>query len=143
MIYFILGYVILLFAVAIWKSIQVKTQDDFMVAGRSVPTYLLIGTLVCTWIGSGSLFGGAGLAFRNGISELWMSAGAWVGIVLIFFLAPKVRALAEYTVSDILEKRYNLQARILGTLQLSLLYVHCWLPIQRWRTTIRNSQMVK
>jgi SSS family solute:Na+ symporter/sodium/proline symporter len=123
MIYFILGYVILLFAVAIWKSIQVKTQDDFMVAGRSVPTYLLIGTLVCTWIGSGSLFGGAGLAFRNGISELWMSAGAWVGIVLIFFLAPKVRALAEYTVSDILEKRYNLQARILGTVAVIIAYM--------------------
>ena len=123
MIYFVLGYVILLFSVAIWKSTEVKNQDDFMVAGRSVPTYLLVGTLVCTWIGSGSLFGGAGLAFRNGISELWMSAGAWVGIVIVFFLAHKVRKIAQYTVSDILEKRYNVQTRVLGTIAIVIGYM--------------------
>ena len=36
-----------------------------MVAGRGVTATFLVGTLVCTWIGSGSLFGGAGRAFRH------------------------------------------------------------------------------
>ena len=123
MVYFVILYVGLLFAVAIYKSLQVKNQDDFMVAGRSVPTYLLIGTLICTWIGSGSLFAGAGLAFRNGISELWMSAGAWLGIIIVYFLAPRVRKLAQYTVSDILEKRYNKYARLLGTVAIIIAYM--------------------
>jgi solute:Na+ symporter, SSS family len=53
-----------------------------------VPVLLLVGTLVCTWIGSGSLFGGAGLAYRVGIAELWFSFGGWLGLLVAFFLAP-------------------------------------------------------
>lgn len=119
----VIGYLALLFAVAAVKAKEVKSQDDFMVAGRKTPWLLLVGTLVCTWIGSGSLFGGAGLAFRMGFSELWMSAGAWVGIAIIYFLAHRVRRIAQYTVSDILETRYNKWARILGTLSIIIAYL--------------------
>jgi solute:Na+ symporter, SSS family len=116
-------YVGLLLGVGVWKSRTTKTQDDFMVAGRSVSTWFLVGTLVCTWIGSGSLFGGAGLAFREGLGDLWMSAGAWVGIVIVYFLAHRVRRIAQYTVADILEKRYTPLARVLGTLTVIVAYV--------------------
>ncbi|MCI0699283.1 sodium:solute symporter family protein [candidate division KSB1 bacterium] len=119
----VIGYLVLLFAVGLSKMRSVKTQDDFMVAGRKTPTLFLVGTLICTWIGSGSLFGGAGLAFRMGFSELWMSAGAWVGIAIVFFLAHRVRRIAEYTVSDILEKRYNQWARVFGTLSIIIAYL--------------------
>ncbi len=119
----IVVYLLVLIAVGVYKSRTVKTQDDFMVAGRKTPTFLLIGTLVCSWIGSGSLFGGAGLAFREGFSALWMSAGAWVGIGIVYFLAPKVRRISQYTVSDILEKRYNATARILGSSAITIAYL--------------------
>ena len=94
-----------------------------MVAGRSVPVYLLVGTLVCTWIGSGSLFGTAGLTFRSGFSELWFSMGAWIGIVIIYFIAARVRKIAQYTLTDLLEKRYNKVARMLGTITIIVAYV--------------------
>ena len=125
MIYMIVvvAYLALLFAVGLSKMRQVKTQEQFMVAGRGTPWLLLVGTLVCTWIGSGSLFGGAGLAFREGFSELWMSAGAWVGIAVVFFLAPRVRRIAEFTISDILERRYNHWARILGSTSIIIAYL--------------------
>ncbi|HET7294649.1 MAG TPA: sodium:solute symporter family protein, partial [Vicinamibacteria bacterium] len=119
----IVAYFAVLMGVSIWKSRTTKTQDDFMVAGRSVPTWYLVGTLICTWIGSGSLFGGAGLAFREGIGDLWMSAGAWVGIVIVYFLAHRVRRIAQYTVADILEKRYTPAARVLGTLTVIVAYM--------------------
>lgn len=93
-----------------------------MVAGRGVPTYKLVGTLLCTWIGSGSLLAGAGLAARIGFSELWMAAGAWIGIVIVFFLAARVRRIAQFTVPDILELRYNKWARILGTIVIVIAY---------------------
>jgi solute:Na+ symporter, SSS family len=118
----IVAYVSVLLGVAVWKSRSTKTQDDFMVAGRSVSTIYLVGTLICTWIGSGSLFGGAGLAFREGIGDLWMSAGAWVGIVLVYFLAHRVRRIAQYTVADILERRYTPAARVLGSLTITVAY---------------------
>lgn len=125
MIFFvtIVAYIAVMLAVGVWKSRTTKTQEDFMVAGRTVSTWFLVGTLVCTWIGSGSLFGGAGLAFREGLGDLWMSAGAWVGIAIVYFLAHRVRRIAQYTVADILEKRYTALARVLGTLTVIVAYL--------------------
>lgn len=101
---------------------MVKNQEDFMVAGRKVSTPKLVGTLLCTWLGSGSLLAGAGLAANVGFAELWMAAGAWLGIIIVFFLAGKVRRIAEFTVPDILELRYNKWARILGTMVIVIAY---------------------
>lgn len=119
----ILVYLAFLIGVSVHRSRKVKTQDDFMVAGRNVSTLFLVGTLVCTWIGAGSLFGGAGRAFRGGFSALWMSAGAWVGIAIVYFLAPRVRRIAQYTVPDILEIRYSPAARLLGTVAIIIAYM--------------------
>jgi len=119
----VVSYVLILIGVAIHKSRSVKSADDFMIAGRSVPVYMLVATLVCTWIGSGSLFGTAGLTFRTGISELWFSAGAWVGILVIYFIAARVRRIAQYTLTDLLEKRYNQAAKVLGTITIIIAYM--------------------
>lgn len=116
-------YPMVLLSVSLWRARSLKGTDDFMVAGRSVPVALLVGTLVCTWIGSGSLFGGAGLAYRTGIAELWFSFGGWAGLIVAFFIAGRVRRIAQYTVPDLLEKRYNATARVLGTIAIILAYV--------------------
>ena len=119
----VLGYPLFLVGVSVWRSRSVKSQEDFAVAGRSVPVYMLVGTLVCTWIGSGSLFGGAGLAYDTGIAELWFSSGAWVGLIVAYFLAARVRNIAKYTVPDLLEQRYNSAARLFGTTAIVLAYL--------------------
>lgn len=116
-------YVLLLLGISIQKSRSVKSEDDFMVAGRNVPVYMLVATLVCTWIGSGSLFGSAGLTFRTGVSELWFSAGAWVGILIVYMIAARVRRIAQYTLTDLLEKRYSQLAKVLGTITIIIAYM--------------------
>lgn len=118
----VLAYLAVLATIGYWRSRQVRTGDDFLVAGRSLPARVLVFTLLSTWIGSGSLFAGAGLGYRNGFSGLWQSAGAWVGIALIYFIAPRVRRIAQYTVPDVLELRYGAAARVLGTLTIVLAY---------------------
>ncbi|HEX9853084.1 MAG TPA: sodium:solute symporter family protein [Woeseiaceae bacterium] len=116
-------YVLALLGISIYKTRVVKSADDFMVAGRQVPVYMLVATLVCTWIGSGSLFGTAGLTFRTGISELWFSAGAWVGILIVYLIAARVRRIARYTLTDLLEKRYSQLAKVLGTITIIIAYM--------------------
>lgn len=116
-------YLVLMIGVIIYKSKSVKSEEDFTVAGRGVPVYLLVGTLICTWIGSGSLFGTAGLSFRSGFGELWFSAGAWIGIVVIYFVAERVRKISKITLTDLLEQRYNHTARILGTITIIVAYL--------------------
>jgi SSS family solute:Na+ symporter len=93
------------------------------VAGRNVPVYMLVATLVCTWIGSGSLFGTAGLTFRTGISVIWFSVGAWLGILIVYLIAARVRRIAQYTLTDVLEQRYNRAAKILGTITIIIAYM--------------------
>jgi SSS family solute:Na+ symporter/sodium/proline symporter len=118
----VIVYLTILAAVGVWRTRQVQTGDDFLVAGRSLPASVLVFTLLSTWIGSGSLFAGAGLGYRTGFPALWQSAGAWVGIALIYFIAPRVRRIAQYTVPDILELRYGPAARVLGTITIVLAY---------------------
>ena len=115
-------YVLSLLCISAYKSRTVRSSEDFMVAGRSVPVYLLVATLVCTWIGSGSLFGTAGLTFRTGVSELWFSSGAWVGILVIYLIAARVRRISQYTLTDLLERRYGRLAKVLGTITIIIAY---------------------
>ncbi len=117
------GYILILAGIIIYKSRSVKSEEDFVVAGRNVPVYLLVGTLVTTWIGSGSLFGTAGLTFQVGFSELWFSLGAWIGILAVYFIAARVRRISQYTLTDILEKRYSPLARLLGTITIIVAYL--------------------
>jgi len=77
---------------------------------------VLVFTLLTSWIGAGSLFAGAENAYKNGFAALWQSAGAWVGLVIIFFIAGRARRFAQFTVPDLLESRYNTAARVLGTI---------------------------
>ncbi|MCJ7815922.1 MAG: hypothetical protein MUP31_07720, partial [Xanthomonadales bacterium] len=67
--------------------------------------------------------GTAGLTFRTGISELWFSAGAWSGILVVYFIAARVRKIAQVTLTDLLEQRYNRLAKILGTVTIIIAYM--------------------
>ncbi len=107
---YIVIIIIYLAALTVYNFIQarkVKTQDDMMVAGRSLGVTKMVFTLVCTWIGSGTFIAGAEYAYRAGWSSMWMPAGAWVGIAIIYFLAGKIRTFGQYTIGDILEERYD------------------------------------
>ena len=80
-------------------------------------------TLLTSWIGAGSLFAGAENAYKNGFAALWQPAGGWLGLLLIYFIAPRARKFAQFTLPDLLEARYNQTARVLGTFAILFAYV--------------------
>jgi solute:Na+ symporter, SSS family len=121
-LYVILAYLLILAGFNIYRSQQVKSQEDFMVAGRKLPLTVMVFTLVCTWIGSGTFIAGAEYAAKAGWSSLWLPAGAWVGIAVIYFLAAKIRNFGQYTVGDILEVRYGKFARLFGAIALIIAF---------------------
>ncbi|HEV2962959.1 MAG TPA: sodium:solute symporter family protein [Candidatus Angelobacter sp.] len=108
--------VVVLLGLSISQIRKVKTRADYLVAGRSLPWYVLVFTLLSSWVGSGSLFGGAENAFRNGFAALWQPAGGWAGLLVILVVAPRARKFAQFTIPDLLEVRYNTAARILGAI---------------------------
>ncbi|MCP4724138.1 MAG: sodium:solute symporter family protein, partial [bacterium] len=122
-LYFIIAYILILLVFNFLRSKKVKSQDDMMVAGRSLSMRVMIFTLICTWIGSGTFIAGAEYAARAGWSSLWMPAGAWAGIIVIYFLAGKIRTFGQYTIGDILEVRYGKFARVFGAIALIVSFI--------------------
>lgn len=114
--------VLTLLTVSLARLGKVKTKADYLVAGRSLPAFVLVFTLLSSWIGSGSLLGGAENAYRHGFVALWQGAGGWAGLLLIYFIAPRARKFAQYTIPDLLEARYNQTSRILGVIAILFTY---------------------
>ncbi len=113
---------LVLLAVSLGRLGSVKTKADYLVAGRSLSAFVLVFTLLSSWIGSGSLLAGAENAYRHGFAALWQPAGGWVGLLLIYFIAPRARKFAQFTIPDLLEARYSQAARVLGVVAILLTY---------------------
>jgi len=47
----------------------------------------------------------------------------WLGLLLIYFIAPRARKFAQITLPDLLEARYNQTARVLGTIAILFSYI--------------------
>jgi SSS family solute:Na+ symporter/sodium/proline symporter len=119
----VLGLIVItLLVVSLARVSKVKTKADYLVAGRSLPAIVLIFTLLSSWIGSGSLLAGAENAYKHGFPALWQAAGGWAGLLLIYFIAPRARKFAQFTIPDLLEARYNQTARVLGVIAVLFAY---------------------
>jgi SSS family solute:Na+ symporter/sodium/proline symporter len=119
---FLVVIAVTLMSVSLFQATRVKTKADYLVAGRSLPAIVLVFTLLSSWIGAGSLFAGAENAYHNGFAALWQPAGGWLGLLLIYFIAPRARKFAQFTIPDLLEARYNQTARVLGTIAIVFAY---------------------
>jgi SSS family solute:Na+ symporter/sodium/proline symporter len=119
----VLGIIVVtLLGVSLARLGAVKTKADYLVAGRSLPAFVLVFTLLSSWIGSGSLLGGAENAYKHGFAALWQGGGGWAGLALIYFIAPRARKFAQFTIPDLLETRYNQTARVLGVIAVLFTY---------------------
>ncbi len=119
----VLGAILLvLLVVSLAQMRRTHTKQDYLLAGRSLPVLVLVFTLLSSWIGSGSLLGGAENAYGHGLVALWQPAGGWAGLLLIYFIAPRARRFAQYTIPDLLEARYNQAARVLGVVAILFAY---------------------
>jgi SSS family solute:Na+ symporter len=119
----VLGVIVItLLTVSLARAHTVKTKADFLVAGRSLPAFVLVFTLLSSWVGSGSLLAGAENAYRHGFVALWQGGGGWAGLLLIYFIAPRARRFAQFTIPDLLEARYNQVARVLGVIAVLFAY---------------------
>lgn len=119
----ILAYLFALLFFGLRLTKRLKKEEDFLVAGRTLTAPILVGTLLATWIGSGDIFSVSDLSYNHGYSSLIGSSGGWLGIIIVFFIAGKVRRFGQFTVPDILEARYNHWARILATATTIIAYV--------------------
>src|SRR5450631_4757651 len=102
-------------AAGFWAQRKATTQDQFLVAGRSVGPWLYSGTLAAIVVGGASTVGGVKLGYQYGISGLWFVFMFGLGIlVLSTVFVKRILGLNLYTVPELLERRYTASARIAG-----------------------------
>ncbi|MBT7900969.1 MAG: sodium:solute symporter family protein, partial [Candidatus Marinimicrobia bacterium] len=116
-------YLFTLIGLGVYKSWKIKTQSDFSVAGRSLTPWVLVGTMLATWIGTGSILGNAGKAYQTGLAALMLPMGGVFGIIILTQIAGKVRAFEKFTVPEIIGDRYGSKARILSVIALVIAYM--------------------
>lgn len=119
----VLVYLAALMLLGAWKARAVRTSTDFSLAGRGLGTLVLVGTLLATWIGTGSIFGNAEKTFSIGVPALLLPIAGGLGIAVLYLIAARLRRFEGVTIQDVLEARFGPAARVLGAVTLTLAYV--------------------
>lgn len=119
-VYLIAVIIYLLFMAGLgvyFSRTEVKDGDDFMVAGRRLPLFVVIGTLLATFVGSGTVVGGASFIYQYGpFAAIFNLGGGIVGAVILYFIASKVRKSEIYTVPQLMEKRFGKITRFIASI---------------------------
>jgi len=116
-------YLFALVGVGVWKSRKVKTQADFAVAGRRLSPWVLVGTMLATWIGTGSILGNAGKTYETGAAAFILPIGGVLGIAILTRIAGRVRGFDSHTVPEIIGQRFGELPRLLSVVALVLAYL--------------------
>ncbi|AOE84787.1 sodium:solute symporter [Pseudomonas sp. TCU-HL1] len=91
---------------------RAKSNEDYLVAGRNLGPSFYMGTMAATVLGGASTVGTVRLGYVYGISGFWLCTALGLGIIALnWFLAKPLLKLRIYTVTQILERRYNPMAR--------------------------------
>ena len=119
-VYLIAVIIYLLFMAGLgvyFSRTEVKDGDDFMVAGRRLPLFVVIGTLLATFVGSGTVVGGASFIYQYGpFAAIFNLGGGIVGAVILYFIASKVRQSEVYTVPQLMERRFGKITRFIASI---------------------------
>lgn len=111
-------YMILQFGIGIWVSRRIKTESDYILAGRNLGYGLLTFSIFATWFGAETIVGSAGRAYRDGMS--FGSAepfgyGLCLVLMGLVFAGPLWRRKLT-TLADLYRERYSVGAERLAAI---------------------------
>jgi SSS family solute:Na+ symporter len=138
------GYALAVLGVGFWASRRSDTSEDYFLAGRSLPWFVVGVSLFATNISGSTLVGLVGGAYQMGLAVYnyeWTAVVALVALVVLFL--PVYRRLEITTAPEFLERRFDARTRryfsalalvgnvvidIAGTLYAGALFVNAVLP---------------
>lgn len=107
-------YMVVMLAVGVYAARKTHTVTEFIVAGRGLPTGLLVTTIIATWFGGSAMMGSAGAAYDRGLLGVVADpfGGALALLLIGLFFARMFRRLKIMTVADFMDQRYGTVAAI-------------------------------
>ncbi len=116
-------YLAVLSCIGVYKSRQVRTQEDFTVAGRTLSPWVMVCTMLAVWIGTGSIVANAGKTYEVGMAGLFLPLGTLAGMILLSFIATRARNIEALSVPEIIGRRYGPKTRLLAVIALVMAYM--------------------
>lgn len=113
----IIIYLAITIAVGAWASKLVKSSDDFVLAGRSLPLFLSASALFATWFGSETIFGASSVFLEEGlIGVIEDPFGGALCLILfgMFYLRPMYR-MGVLTIGDVFKRAFGKQVEFFAT----------------------------
>jgi SSS family solute:Na+ symporter len=124
-------YVVLTTGVSFLMMSRVRKPADYLVAGRGLPHWVLIGTIIGTCIGTGVIIGGSGLAYKHGWAGCAYPIGLGVGTLLTGLFFAKMRRYKFMTLSEEIACYYEGHRGVVEFSNITLFLSQlCWLTVQ-------------
>lgn len=128
---FVILYLAASIAIGLLAATRVHNTRDFVVAGRSLPLYVVTATVFATWFGSETVLGISSTFLKEGLRGIVSDPfGSSMCLVLVgLFFAAKLYRMDFLTIGDYYRMRYDSAAEILTSLCIVVSYLG-WLSAQ-------------
>jgi solute:Na+ symporter, SSS family len=116
---------VLTILVGFWASRKVRTLDDYILAGRSLPLMLSSTAMFATWFGSETVFGASSEFLSGGLYAVIEDPfGAALCLILFgAFFVRKLYSLNLLTLGDFFKARYGRTTELIASIFLGPPYV--------------------
>jgi SSS family solute:Na+ symporter len=114
----LVAYVVLMFGLGAWAQGRIRTNEDFIVAGRRLPLSLAWATLLATWFGAGTVLTQANEVKDQGLQRAALDpfgAGTCLILAGLFFAAPLWR-MGLLTLPDFFRRKFGPSAEVFASL---------------------------
>lgn len=128
---FVILYLVLSIAIGIVAALRVHNTRDFVLAGRTLPLYVVTAMVCATWFGSETVLGISSTFIKEGLRGIVADPfGSSLCLVLVgLFFAAKLYRMNLLTIGDYYRARYDAAAELLTSLCIVVSYLG-WLSAQ-------------
>jgi SSS family solute:Na+ symporter len=116
-------YLVMMLSVGYYIYRKAPSFEEFLLAGRTMTTPVLVCTLASTYYGLDVLFGTSELAYNDGVVAFFGYSELSLGIYVFaaYALSTRLREARFTSLPEILERHYGLPSSVMGALA-SILY---------------------
>jgi solute:Na+ symporter, SSS family len=102
-------YLVMMLGIGVYAAKRADSPENFIVAGRRMPIWIMSATIVATWFGGGTMMGAAGASYERGLLGVIADpfGGALCLFIVGFFFVRIFRRLRLLTFIDFLQNRYG------------------------------------
>ena len=131
LVWFVIVYLLLSILIGVYAATRVKNSRDYVVAGRSLPIYIVTATVFATWFGSETVLGISSTFLDEGLKGIVADPfGSSLCLILVglFFARPLYR-MKLLTIGDYYKRRYNHVVEVATSVCIILSYLG-WVSAQ-------------